>query len=139
MLSSSHPGAYALASDTLIGVVCAWAWSATSAHRRRATPLAILGGLQLWLLRLALAPPPSWPGSAPGCRPSARSPPGRWRTPAPHPRKATKTARFLDLVTERHEPLASIPLNALAGIAATLVPLADLNPAPPAPPCAKPS
>ena len=137
MLSSSHPGAYALASDTLIGVICAWAWSATSAHRRRATPLAILGGLQLWLLRLA--PPPSWPGSALGCRPSAQSPPGRWRTPAPHPRKATKTARFLDLVTERHEPLASIPLNALAGIAATLVPLADLNLGAARTACAKPS
>ena len=82
----------------------------------------------MWLFRLALAPPPPWPGSAPGCRPTARSPPGRWRTPAPHPRKATKTARFLDLVTERHEPLASIPLNAVAGIAATLAPLADLNP-----------
>jgi len=31
-------------------------WPATSTHRRRATPLAILGGPQLWLLRLALAP-----------------------------------------------------------------------------------
>ena len=81
----------------------------------------------MWLLRLALAPPPSWPGSAPGCRPSARSPPGRWRTPAPHPRKATKTARFLDLVTERHGSLASVPLNAVAGISAALAPQLDLN------------
>ena len=133
------PAAYALASDTLIGVVRAWATACHSTHRRRATPLAILGGLQLWLFRLALAPPPPWPGCAPGCRPTARSPPGRWRTPAPNPLKATKTARFLDLVIERHEPLASIPLHAVAGIAATFAPLADLNPAPPAPPCAKPS
>ena len=36
-------------------------------------------------------------------------------------------ARFLDLVTERHGPLASLPLNRVAGIAATLAPLADLN------------
>ena len=54
--------------------------------------------------------------------------PGRRPATAPHPRKATKTARFLDLVTERHGPLASLPLNAIAGIAATLAPLANLNP-----------
>lgn len=40
-----------------------------------ATPLAILGGLARWLLRLALALLPPWPGSAPGCWPSAPSPP----------------------------------------------------------------
>jgi hypothetical protein len=39
----------------------------------------------------------------------------------------TKTDRFLSLVTERHGSLASIPLEAVAGIAATLAPLADLN------------
>ena len=43
--------------------------------------------------------------------------------PAPHPRKATKTARFLDLVTERHGSLASVR-RATAGIAADLAPLA---------------
>jgi hypothetical protein len=50
------PVAYALASDTLIGVR-AWA---LARHQHpayeAATPLAILGGLLLWLLRLALAP-----------------------------------------------------------------------------------
>ncbi len=34
---------------------------------------------------------------APGCRAPKLGP-----APAPHPGKATKTARFLDLVTERH-------------------------------------
>ena len=56
--------------------------------------------------------------------------PGRPRppaAPAPHPRKATKTARFLDLVTERHGSLASIPLNRVAGISADLAPQLDLN------------
>jgi hypothetical protein len=53
--------------------------------------------------------------------------PGRRPAPAPHPRKATKTARFLDLVTERHGSLAQLPLNRVAGIAATLALLADLN------------
>ena len=52
---------YALASDTLIGVIRAW----VIARERRtgqvladdeATPMAIIGGLLLWLLRLALAP-----------------------------------------------------------------------------------
>lgn len=56
------PVAYALASDTAIGVVRSW----TLARQRElrdaladdagATPLAALGGLALWLLRLALAP-----------------------------------------------------------------------------------
>src|SRR6266581_1402509 len=55
------PIAYALASDTLIGVVRAWAIArhrqlATALAADTATPLAILGGLALWLLRLALAP-----------------------------------------------------------------------------------
>ena len=53
---------YALASDTLIGVIRA----AVIARERRAgqviaddeaTPMAMIGGLFLWLLRLALAPP----------------------------------------------------------------------------------
>ena len=48
--------------------------------------------------------------------------------PAPHPRKATKTARFLDLVTERHGSLASIPLDAVAGISADLAPEVGLHP-----------
>jgi hypothetical protein len=46
------PVAYALASDTLIGVVRAWA---LARHQHltgdAGTPLAILGGLLLWLLR----------------------------------------------------------------------------------------
>src|SRR4249919_2773753 len=55
------PIAYALASDTLIGVVRAWALArhqqqAAALAGEEATPLAILGGLALWLLRLALAP-----------------------------------------------------------------------------------
>jgi hypothetical protein len=53
--------------------------------------------------------------------------PGRRRATVPHPRKTTKTARFLDLVTERHGPLASLPLNAVAGISADLAPQLDLN------------
>ena len=83
-----------------------------------------------------------WPGSAPGCWRNARSPPAAAPPARPRrllparpgrgrgtdPRKATKTARFLDLVTERHGSLASIPLTRVAGISADLAPQADLNP-----------
>ena len=86
------PVAYALASDTLIGVVRAWAIARQQALNVRladeqVTPLAVLGGLVLWLLRLALAPGstlagfrrwvleecPVAPGRAPGRR-GGRSP-----------------------------------------------------------------
>ena len=125
------PVAYALASDTLIGVVRAWALPATSTSRPPTRPprwpssAACSCGCSAW----PWPPPPPWPGSAPGSWPSARSPPAAAPpAPAPHPRKATKTARFLDLVTERHGSLASIPLNRVAGISADLAPQLDLNP-----------
>ena len=131
------PVAYALASDTLIGVVRAWAIArhqqlGTALDADAATPLAVLGGPALWLLRLALAPASTLAGFrawvieecpvAPGRRAVSSRP-----APAPRPRKATKTARFLDLVTERHGSLASVPLNAVAGISADLAPQLDLN------------
>ena len=140
------PVAYALASDTLIGVVRARALALhqhldTALAADAATPLAILGGLILWLLRLALAPASTVSGFrawvleecpvAPGRHAPRPAPP-----PAParprrgsgtDPRKATKTARFLDLVTERHGSLASVPLTRVAGISADLAPQVHLN------------
>ena len=136
------PVAYALASDTLIGVVRAAAIArqqdlgAAMAVEER-TPLAAAGGLVLWLLRLALAPVSTLAGFrawvvgecpvAPGRRPAPGSGPAGSPHPAGAAEKVTKTARFLSLVTERHGSLASIPLDRVAGIAATLAPLADLN------------
>jgi hypothetical protein len=137
------PIAYALASDTLIGVVrTRHQHLAAAGPGDAATPLAILGGLILWLLRLVLAPKSTLAGFrawvlvqcpvAPGRRAARPAAP-----PAPlqpdHgggtvPRKATKTARFLSLATERHGPLASIPLDRVAAISAALAPAADLNP-----------
>ncbi len=38
------------------------------------------------------------------------------------------TVGHLTLATERHGPLAAIPLHAVAGIAAALAPQVDLNP-----------
>jgi hypothetical protein len=131
------PVAYALASDTLIGVVRA---RTLARHAQGialaadgATPLAILGGLARWLLRLALAPASTLAGFrawvlaecpvAPGRRAPAPGP-----APAPPPRKATKTARFLALAAERHGSFASIPLDAVAAISADLAPRVGLHP-----------
>lgn len=55
------PVAYALASDTAIGVIRAYAIARQRQLREdladdEATPLAIAGGIVLWLLRLCLAP-----------------------------------------------------------------------------------
>src|SRR6201999_1693520 len=104
------------------------------------TPLALVGGLLLWLLRLTLAPASTLAGFrawvlaecpvAPGrhaARPAPPPAPGAGRGRGAVPRKPTKTARFLDLVTDRHGSLASVPLPAVAGIAATLAPQVGLN------------
>ena len=134
---SMPPIAYALASDTLITVVRA---SALARHQHlgtaltadQATPLALLGGLILWLLRLALAPASTLAGFRAWVLAECPVAPAR-RTPAPAPQAArvrgeTKTSRFLSLVTERHGPLASIPLHRVAPISAHLAPQADLHP-----------
>ena len=121
------PVAYALASDTLIGVVRAIVIArhqqlGTALAADAPTPLAILGGLALWLLRLTLAPASTLAGFrawvlaecpvAPGRRarpPGSRVPSRPGRGKGTVPRKATKTGRFLDQVTERHGSLAQIP------------------------------
>ena len=61
------PVAYALASDTAIGVVRAWAIARQRADGEplaedESTPLAIITGLLLWTLRLVLAPPSTLTG-----------------------------------------------------------------------------
>jgi hypothetical protein len=139
------PIAYALASDTLIGVVRVIArhqHPGTALAGDAATPLAIIGGLVLWLLRLAVAPASTVSGFrawvltecpvAPGRRAPRPAPPltptRPGRGPRTDPGKATKTARFLDLTAERHGPLASIPLDRIARISADLAPHVDLNP-----------
>jgi len=128
------PVAYALASDTLIAVVRT-RHQHLAAGAEAATPLAILGGLILWLLRLALAPASTLAGFRAWVLAECPVAPGRRAlSPTPDqgegtvPWKATKTARFLSLVTERHGPLAAIPLDRVAAISAALAPAADLNP-----------
>jgi hypothetical protein len=144
------PAAYALASDTLIGVVRAWVIARqqeldSSLAAEQVTLLAMAGGLVLWLLRLGIAPASTLAGFrswvleecpvAPGRRaaraaavtagpPSPAIAAARRRTSS---RGTTKTARFLALVTERHGPLAAIPLEAVGKISAAEAPDADLN------------
>ena len=88
------PVAYALASDTLIGVVRAWTLArhqhlGATLAADAATPLAILGGLILWLLRLALAPASTLAGFRAWVL--ARVP-GRPRPPRPHAPAGARTA-----------------------------------------------
>ncbi len=145
------PVAYALASDTLIGVVRAWVIARHQALNDRladdeATPLAAVGGLILWVLRLAVAPVSTLAGFrawvveecpvAPGRRaprpvPAAPHAPTRQAITAaqlPKPSHAgTKTSRFLALVADRYGPLASIPLGHVSKLSADLAPQVELN------------
>jgi hypothetical protein len=125
------PVAYALASDTLIAVVRAHHQHLNAALAdETATPLAILGGLILWLLRLTLAPASTLAGFRAWVLAECPVAPARRSAPSPHGagvRSETKTSRFLSLATERHGSLASIPLNRVARISAHLAPQADLN------------
>jgi len=127
------PVAYALASDTLIAVVRARHQHLNGALAdETATPLAILGGLIRWLLRLTLAPASTLAGFRAWVLAECPVAPARGTPVAPSPhmagvRSETKTSRFLSLVTERYGPLAAIPLDRVAAISAALAPAADLN------------
>ena len=145
------PAAYALASDTLIGVVRAWV---IARHQDLDTGLAPRrhpagGGRRAAAVAAAAEHGPGvhagrvphlGAGGMPGRpRPPRRPPgPGRHvqrpaqggRCPAAGEvlaRGETKTARFLALVAERHGPLAAIPLGSVAKISAAVAPQADLN------------
>ena len=107
------PVAYALASDTLIGVVRARALArhlqpGAALAADAATPLAVLGGLALWLLRLALAPASTLAGfrawvlarvpgrprpPRPGTRAGARAAPAEGDQDGPVPGPGHRTAR----------------------------------------------
>ncbi len=146
------PVLYALASDTLVAVIRAW-----SIARQRAlaedladddgSPLAIIGGLLLWLLRLVLAPPStvrgfrSWvvaevrvaPGRTAGqlaAPPKALAlvpAPDRQRKRAPAGRAGTKTAQFLALVQQKHGHLAELPLADVSRVCSDLAGDVGLN------------
>lgn len=142
------PVAYALASDTMIGVVRARAIAVQRALNvlladDDVTPLALAGGAVLWLLRLTLAPGSTLSGFrrwvleecpvAPGRKPGRPRRPKRLParsasdTRALSQRTGTKTARFLDLVEHEHGPLAGIPVERVSRISSAIAPRADLN------------
>lgn len=152
------PVAYALASDTAIGVVRAWTLARQKALDEaladdEATPLAILGRLLLWLLRLGIAPASTLAGFrawvvedcpvAPGRR-AHPAPPATRPEAAPHPvqaitarspaspgggaRAGTKTARFLALVADQYGPLEAFPLVDVSRVSGELAPHVGLNP-----------
>jgi hypothetical protein len=153
------PVAYALASDTAIGVVRAWtiAWQKApdvALANDEATPLAIVGGLLLWLLRLGIAPVSTLAGFrawvveecpvAPGRQ--ARSASGAPGEGSPSPvrmitarpanvarqrrggRGGTKTARFLALVADRYGPLDTFPVADVSRVSSELAPEVGLDP-----------
>ena len=136
---------YAVASDTLIGVIRAW----TIARQRGqgetladdgVTPLGVLGGVLLWLLRLAVAPSSTLGGLRRWVIEECPTAPGRRAIPAESPprlqvaggsrpaRAASKTARLVALAEERHGPLAGIPLGETARIATALAAEVGLHP-----------
>lgn len=118
------------------------------------TPLALLGELLLWVLRLTVAPTSTLAGFrawvleecpvAPGrrlgpdaaaaratvapFRSKAISAGARSRQSRGGPRDGTKTARFLGLVSDRFGPLEVFPLADVSRVASELAPEADLNP-----------
>ncbi len=143
---------YALASDTLIGVVRAWAIARTQQTGEvladdEATPMAIIGGLFLWLLRLALAPLSTIAGFrrwaleecpiAPGRKAALPAPPPGASAPLRPPRRRRpagrlngrpgKQDRMLALAGERHD-LMRLPLKQVSGIANTIGAEVDLSP-----------
>jgi len=152
------PIAYALASDTAIGVVRAWAIARQRALNEaladdETTPLAIVGGFLLWVLRLILAPCSTLTGFrrwvleecpvAPGryarplaapaqrlavlARPAVNAIGPALRQPRSAPRGDTKTSRFLARVAERHGPLADFPIADVSRVCTALAPEVGLD------------
>jgi hypothetical protein len=140
--------AYAVASDTLIGVIRAWAIARARALQTaladdEATPLAMVGGLLLWVLRLLLAPRSTLTGFrrwvidevpfAPSRRAIATQPTAPIEPSQPQRRQRTKqaeskTAKFLALVVERHGPLAAFPESDVSKVCSAIAPEVDLDP-----------
>ena len=140
---------YALASDTLIGVVRAWVIARTrhsgqSLADDEATPIAVLGSIALWLVRLAVAPISTlagfrrWVIGRCPVAPASKNTPLRAHRQrqaltqpqvplAPKPAGPGKQARMLALAAQRND-LAAIPLRSVSKIATALAAEVDLSP-----------
>jgi len=140
------PVIYAVASDTLIGVLSAYAIARHKAlHATLAaddsTPLQVIGAFALWVLRLAMDPGGTVRGfrawvlstpASPRPRPAAVTAtrviaPGKPKAIASGPRDGTKTSRFLALVTEKYGPLDRFPLDRVSPASSELAPEAGLD------------
>jgi succinate dehydrogenase/fumarate reductase cytochrome b subunit len=147
------PVIYALASDTLIGVVRAYVIARQKRLREAladdgVTPLQLVGAVLLWLLRLVWAPPSTlrgfhrWVKSLPTAPPireqgAGGGPPEAVRA-AQRERRAiansrarrggTKQEQFLTLVMARYGPLTEFDVRAVSRAAAELAPEAELHP-----------
>ena len=144
---------YALASDTLIGVVRAWALARMQATGQAlagddVTPLAVAGAVLLWVLRLGLAPVSTLAGFrrwvveecpvAPGRKATATHPAPLAAVPAgespvlPLRRrraggKPGKQDLLIALASQRHD-LHRLPLNRIARIAGEIGAEVNLHP-----------
>jgi hypothetical protein len=143
---------YALASDTLIGVVRAWALARMHATGQAlagedVTPLAVAGAVLLWALRLALAPMSTLAGFrrwvveecpvAPGRKAAAAHPAPLAVVPANEsPERPLRRRRadgkpqkqdlLIALASQRHD-LHRLPLNRVARIAGEIGAEVDLH------------
>jgi hypothetical protein len=144
---------YALASDTLIGVVRAWALARMRAGERSldsegVTPLAVAGAAALWLLRLALAPASTLTGFrrwvveecpvAPGGTPAPAAPAAQLALLPTAQSELIRPARrradgrpgkqdlLIALASQRYD-LPNIPLNRIARIAGDIGTEVDLH------------
>jgi hypothetical protein len=144
---------YALASDTLIGVVRAWALARMHAtgqplEGEETTPLAVAGAMALWLLRLALAPASTLTGFRRWTVEECPIAPGR-KAPAPPPAPPTvlptapppafppgrrgsngkphKQDLLIALASQRYD-LHRTPLNRVARIASQIAAEVGLHP-----------
>ena len=143
---------YALASDTLIGVIRAWV-IATTRHTGQAladdeaTPMALVGGVFLWLLRLALAPASTlggfrrWALDECPIAPGRKAPHKTVRPTTTHPQKPAqprrsaarrttspgKQDRLITIAGQRHD-LTNVPLTQVSRIANAIGAEVSLSP-----------
>ncbi len=115
------PVAYSLASDTAIGVVRAWAIARQRALNEAladegTAPLAIVGGLLLWTLRLILAPTSTLAGFRRWVIEECPLAPGRRAAKAPTQRPGTKPNAATQCLAITDQPDARAPwLRSQAG------------------------
>jgi hypothetical protein len=140
------PVIYAVASDTLIGVLRAYAIARHKALNATlaaddSTPLQVIGAFLLWCLRLLMDPPGTFRGfrawvlstpASPKPRPVAATvtrviAPKKPKAIGPGPRTGTKTAAFLALVEQRLGPLSQFPLDRVSPVSSELAPQVGLD------------